>query len=210
MAVLATLPLLTFVLTRRGVSGIEAVGIALFVGAIVIGWRRGANTHDAFAANAWAVGARAEVETARALDRLTDPHTVVLHDLGLAGRRENIDHLVISTRGVVVVETKRWTGSVVVGRTVRHNWRRRRDVIDQAERLRRSVSRAIEGIPVDAFVCIHGARVRRAWFRRRASIDGVAFGDTAALVRHLRRRRRVLRPADVRRLAGELEVVTPR
>ena len=190
MILLALLPATTFVLTRHGASGIEAVGIAVFAAVLLLGWRRGAAAADEYEAGAWLVGARGEERTAATLERVVDRSSIVFHDLRPPGRRENIDHLVVGRAGVLVVETKRWSGTVVVGRGVRVNGRRRRDVTDQVRRLREITSRELGGAPVDAFVCIHGARVRPAWFRRRAVVDGAAYGGARELERWLRRRRR--------------------
>ncbi|MEA3077238.1 MAG: hypothetical protein QOF60_2146 [Actinomycetota bacterium] len=108
----------------------------------------------------------------------------VLHDLVPPGRRWNIDHVVVGRCGVVVVETKRWRGSVRVGR--RGIWldgRRRDDVGSQVAMQVDVVSRAVgASVPVRSFVCIHGASVRRRWWARRRPVGG-----PEELVRWLRR-----------------------
>ena len=64
---------------------------------------------DAVAAR-WELGARAERETARIVRRLRWRGWRIRHDRGLAGRRFNLDHVLVSPCGtaVVVADTKRW------------------------------------------------------------------------------------------------------
>lgn len=194
LAVLLTLPVLTYALARSGMSRLEAVGIAGFVVVLLVAWRRGAASGDSERVARWASGAWGEEATADALAGLQRRGFAVLHDVPVPGRRENLDHVVVSRGGVAVIETKRWAGRVVIGRSVRVDGRRRNEVLAQVERQRRAVQAvAGRGVPVDAFVCVHARRVRPAWFRRRAVIAGVTFGGPDELVRWLRRRRR--RPA---------------
>lgn len=208
LAVLLTLPVLTYVLGRSGMSRLEAIGIAGFVVVLLVAWRRGAASGDSERVARWASGAWGEEATAAALDGLARRGFAVLHDVEVPGRRENLDHVVVSRGGVAVIETKRWAGRVVIGRNVRVDGKRRNEVLAQVERQRRAVrAMAGRGVPVDAFVCVHARRVRPAWFRRRAVIDGVTFGGPDELVRWLRRRRRraALDGASVRALAGRLD-----
>ena len=203
---LGLLPAATFVLTRYGASGIEAVGIAVFAALLLLGWRRGAAAADEYDAGAWLVGARGEERTAAVVEKAVDRASIVFHDVRPPGRRENIDHLVIGRAGVLLIESKRWSGTVVVGRTVRVNGRPRREVADQLRRLREITSRELAAAPVEAFVCIHGARVRPAWFRRRATIDGVAYGGPRELERWLRRRRRCASRHEVDEWAAAIDL----
>ena len=191
LVVVMTLPVLTYALARSGVSRLEAVGIAAFVVVLLVAWRRGAATSDTERVARWASGAWGEEATAAALSALGRRGFAVLHDVTLPGRRENLDHVVVSKRGVAAIETKRWAGRVVIGRNVRVDGERRNDVLAQVERQRRAIVAVVgPGIPVDTFVCIHARQVRPAWFRRRAVLDGVAFGGPDDLIRWLRRRRR--------------------
>jgi len=207
IAALAALPLVTYVLARSGMSRLEAVGIAGFFAALAVAWRHGARTADEERVARWASGAWGEEATGDALARLDAKRFVVFHDVVLPGRRENIDHVVIGRGGVTVVETKRWAGPVVIGRHVRVAGARRDEVLDQVSRLRDALARALalDGDDVSGFVCVHARRVRRAWFRRRAEIDGVVFGGPDDLARWLRRRRRCLSRDEVRALAGALD-----
>ena len=206
MVVLAGLPVATFVMTRLGVSRIEAVGIAVFAALLVVGWRRGATAADDERSGAWAAGARGEESTAAVLDERPVADLAVWHDIRLPGRRENIDHLLIGRHGVTVIETKQWSGRVVVGRAIRLDGRRRDDVVDQVDRLCAAVERHLGGgAPVDAFVCIHGATVRAAWWRRRTTIGAITIGGPDDLRRWLRRRRRAVSVRTVAALTNRLE-----
>jgi len=60
-------------------------------------------------------GARGEQSVAELLARLPDQY-VLLNDLVLPGLRGNIDHVLIGPCGVVVIETKRWAGTIACRR----------------------------------------------------------------------------------------------
>lgn len=215
VVVLVALPLVTYVLARSGMSRLEAVGIAAFFVALTVAWRRGAASADADRVARWASGAWGEEATGAALDELDPRRFAVFHDVVVPRRRENIDHVVVGRGGVVLVETKRWAGRVVIGRHVRVDGRRRDEVLEQVDRLRRDLRSALaqaldadEAVVVDdvgAFVCIHARSVRKAWFRRRAEIEGVSFGGPDDLVRWLRRRRRTLGHDAVKVVAAAID-----
>lgn len=73
-------------------------------------------------------GADGERRTAEVLDELVPFGYVSLHDLKWPGRpRANIDHVLVGPSGVYVIDSKNWSGRVVVAQgTVLQN-RRRRD-----------------------------------------------------------------------------------
>jgi Ca2+/Na+ antiporter len=58
----------------------------------------------------WGAGAQAEVEVARELERLHKEGFFIFHDWDSG--RGNVDHFVIGTQGVFVVETKALTGEI--------------------------------------------------------------------------------------------------
>jgi len=60
----------------------------------------------------WQRGAEGERLTARALKPLESAGWTIRHDL--AGQYGNIDHLVVGTSGVFLLETKNWAGCVRV------------------------------------------------------------------------------------------------
>ena len=81
-------------------------------------------------------GAEGEIATGRALDSLRAEGWIVLHDLRWPGRpRANIDHIAVGPGGVVVIDTKNWTGRVDVrDEVLRQNGQRReREVASAAE-----------------------------------------------------------------------------
>jgi hypothetical protein len=59
---------------------------------------------------AWSVGAEGERQVGRALDAIAGEGLEVLHDRRIPRSRANIDHLVVTTRGVLVIDAKRYRG----------------------------------------------------------------------------------------------------
>ena len=171
-------------------------GVALALVCIAVVWirRRGDGRYRA--------GVVGEEATASALEPLERRGFTVLHDLGVPGRRENIDHLVIGRAGVFVVETKKWAGEVTIGWRLRQNGDDRTNAIEQAMRQADAVAVALD-VEVRPVVCVHGATVRRRWFRRRPVVGGVTVLEPQQLVAHVGgRRRRRLRRREVDRLAA--------
>jgi hypothetical protein len=140
-------------------------------GAVVVVWPERA-------AGRWAAGAAGERRTARALEGIQRDGWTVHHDVRLAGRRWNLDHVLLGPPGVVVIETKQWRQPV---RTFRR-WPR---IVDERVGWQCDALAAALGTEdVHGYLCVHGAPVRR--LRRWAPV-----GDE----RHLRRWLRQLRPA---------------
>jgi hypothetical protein len=80
---------------------------------MVVGWRlRFRVSGDT---RAWRDGARGERATARLLRRLARHGVVVFHDVAIPGTPANADHVVIGPAGVVLVDSKRYTGRVWQG-----------------------------------------------------------------------------------------------
>ncbi|MFD8774525.1 NERD domain-containing protein [Streptomyces sp. NPDC059916] len=110
----------------------------------------------------FAAGARGERRTGRLLGVLRLLGWTVLHDLALPTGRANVDHLVVSFWGVVVVvDSKQWDARFAVravgGRLLHGD----RDVTDRLRGLRHetdTVSRVL-GVPVIPLVVMHGAPV---------------------------------------------------
>lgn len=62
---------------------------------------------------AWGKGAKGEEKVGGILDRYAEQHRLrVLHDRRIPGSRANIDHIVVTKFGVMVVDTKNYTGQV--------------------------------------------------------------------------------------------------
>ena len=58
----------------------------------------------------WSTGAIGEERVGALLDRISSDDIRVLHDRRIPGTRANVDHLVITSSGVWVVDTKRYQG----------------------------------------------------------------------------------------------------
>ncbi|MFJ6280212.1 nuclease-related domain-containing protein [Arthrobacter subterraneus] len=87
--------------------------------------------------HAWETGALGERIVAERLAELESEHWRILHDVHWPGRpKANLDHVVVGPGGVVVLDTKNWTGTVELrGGELRQNgYRTARidSVLDQA------------------------------------------------------------------------------
>ena len=67
-------------------------------------------TEEPQSTRAWDVGAEGEHFVGTRLDSLVGDDLGVLHDRRIPGTRANIDHLVVSRRGVFVVDAKKYKG----------------------------------------------------------------------------------------------------
>jgi nuclease-like protein len=145
--------------------------------------------------SAWRHGAEGEQRVGAQLDALRSGGAAVLHDRRVPGSRANVDHVVIATSGVWVVDTKHYTGEV-----------RRRDVggwLRQDERLyvgRRDCTRLVTGMTKQVaavtqalgtmsartrpVLCFTGAE----WslFAQPFELDGVLIAWPRALVKTIR------------------------
>lgn len=147
---------------------------------------------DAAAAR-WELGARAEKETARMLRALRWRGWRIRHDLRMAGRRFNLDHVLIAPCGtaVVVADTKRWHAgretAVVGGRL----WCGREDRTGEAEKAARYaalVGGALElpGVGVWPLLVVQGSRVRGGHVRVVTSAGAVQVVAAGEVLRVLR------------------------
>jgi hypothetical protein len=66
---------------------------------------------DPQSTRAWQTGARGEVVLGRRLDSLRERGIHVLHDRRIPGTKANIDHIVVSPRGVFVIDAKKYSGA---------------------------------------------------------------------------------------------------
>jgi hypothetical protein len=78
----------------------------------------------------WGIGAEGETVTERELQRLPDGYEL-LHDRRLPGSRANIDHVVVGSSGVHVVESKRMAGKLAVRDNEVHIRGRNTHMVDQ-------------------------------------------------------------------------------
>jgi hypothetical protein len=65
---------------------------------------------DPQSTKAWAVGAQGEERLGRRLDSLVGERIRVLHDRRIPRSRANIDHVVVASSGVFVIDAKKYTG----------------------------------------------------------------------------------------------------
>jgi hypothetical protein len=160
---------------------------------------------------AWRKGADGERRTAGILAGL-GAGTISLHDRRIPGSRANIDHIVFAPTGVFVVETKHWSGRVVVGRgTARRNGRSMQPEIEQARREASVVDAALGGlarlgIHVRPILCIHGATVERATLIASVVVDGVRVCSGRRLRDAIAKGPIALAPDAVARLAGQADL----
>jgi hypothetical protein len=134
----------------------------------------------------WTRGAAGERATAALLATGLDPRRwVVLHDLVPAGRRVNLDHLVIGPSGVWLIDTKayraplrrsRITGRIYVGTT--------RLQLPSLAWQREALTEAL-GVPIRVLVAVHGRGVPvRGW-----RLDGARVLPAGQVVSRIRRPR---------------------
>lgn len=166
---------------------------------------------DAVAAR-WKLGARAEKQTARSLRRLRLRGWQIRHDLRLAGRRFNVDHVLVSPCGtaVVVADTKRWNAGQPTAAVDGRLWCGREDRTGEAEKAARYavlVGQALEmpGAAVWPLLIIHGSPVAIGHVQvptRFGPVQVVSAGEVLRVLRtapagwSLTRSRRVARRVD--------------
>jgi len=191
------------------VQAVGLGGLALPVGlaaALAVGWRlRFRVSSDT---RAWRDGASGERATARLLRRLHRHGYAVFHDVAIPGTPANGDHLLIGPPGVLLVDSKRYTGQVTQapdGRVWHNHY-----PMDHALRSLRLEAQAISaalGVRVRPVMCVHGAQVAHGGLRAgdveilpagrlpsmlRTSRQQLGEAEVAALVTHALA---VLRPA---------------
>jgi hypothetical protein len=188
------------------VAGLERLALPVgLAAAVAVGWRlRFRVSGDT---RAWRDGARGERATARRLRRLHRHGYVVFHDVAIPGTPANADHLVIGPPGVILVDSKRYTGRVSQGLDGRlwHN-HYPMDHTLRALRLETAGISAALGVRVRPVMCVHDAQVAHG---------GLFAGDVeilpaGRLPSMLRNRRQHLSEADVAALvAHALTVLRP-
>ena len=148
---------------------------------------------------AWRIGAGGEEQVGRVLAPLEAEGYRILHDRRRPGGRDNIDHIVIGPPGVIVVETKRYDGTVRVrGRDLYLKGRRKTEFIDQVERQIDSLEAALGITDVIGVICVVDGEFP---LLRSTSIDGIAIIPPGRLTRNLRAMPDVLDAAEIDRLA---------
>lgn len=114
-------------------------------------------------ADAWERGAQGEAATATLLEQLAGTGWEVRNDLRLPGSVANVDHLLIGPGGVIVLDTKQYSGAVTVAKdTLWHNRQPRTREVAAARRHAEAVRHALairDEVPVEAVMVIRGARL---------------------------------------------------
>jgi hypothetical protein len=158
-----------------------AVTVAVLVGAPA--WRAPPDTA------AWEVGADGEERTAAALAPLEPEGWHLLHDRRMPGRRANIDHVAIGPGGVWVIETKQWSGKLVVGADrLRRNGRAAEAVYDQVWRQAEAVTAVLPrfGVRARPVVCLVGGELVHGRDHAGRRVHGpVEFHTADSLARRL-------------------------
>lgn len=104
--------------------------------------------------SAWQKGAQGEEIVGAMLDSLAGKHVHVLHDRQMPGSKANIDHLVITGFGVLVVDSKKYTGRIEIGRkTLRIANRDRTSLVESVQRQCDAVSQLLPGVTVSGALC---------------------------------------------------------
>jgi hypothetical protein len=146
-------------------------------------------------------GADGEAATAEVLAALP-PDWVALHDVRWPGRRlANVDHVVIGPGGVLVIDSKNWTGRVTVdGGHLRQNGYSREKIVASAADAALAVSELVSPYAawVQPVLCFTGQDHLRGWSRE------VMLCSTSSLVDMLTTRPVVFTPEHVQYLRSEL------
>jgi hypothetical protein len=123
---------------------------------------------------------------------------VVLHDLAVPGSPANVDHLVIGSSGVFVIDSKQWPGRVRQGADglAWHNHYRLDRTLDTVRWEAETIGRLL-GTRTAALLCVHGAHVQGGGLYAQ----GVAI-IPAHLLRGALGSERVLSDADVELLVA--------
>lgn len=112
--------------------------------------------------HAWTAGADGEEQVANALAGLEQQGWVVLHDVAWPGRpRANLDHVLIGPGGVLVVDTKNWSGTVTAhpDRGLRSNGYRKTKEVQAVQTARQALLPLIPAVSPDVLaglICLAG------------------------------------------------------
>ncbi|GAA4361003.1 nuclease-related domain-containing protein [Angustibacter luteus] len=170
-------------------------------------------------AGAWDAGAEGELRVATALADLPDALMPrVLHDRLLRPGRSavNLDHLVVTTGGLMLVDAKNWAGQVSVyegslwqhtfGEGGSRNSNRKTAEAQKVGRMAEEVAQVL-GVPVTPVLCLAGDRA--AGFGPPQMVAGVAVVPVGDLAEWVARLPPVLAPDQVQGLANRMAVTFP-
>ena len=162
-------------------------------------------------AQQWDKGAEGERRTAAVLSSLAARGYVVLDDLAIPGSKANIDHVVIGPVGVVVVETKAYTGRVNVSDGVlwhgRYPLRKELAAAQfEADKVREVVASTGWTVAVRSLMCIHGVEVPTD---PTGSLGSIELCGPLDLLHRIEAAPPLLGPAHVAHLVSVLERALP-
>lgn len=165
---------------------------------------------------AWRKGAEGERLTEDSLAGIAEEGYVLLHDRRIPGGQANIDHVVIGPTGVYIVETKHYSGRVVISRgAVLYNGRSMDRAVDQSWREAAAVEAALGerlrdlGVRVRPIVCIQGADLELEGWRVKPIVRGARFCSGRRLRHVISEGDRVLEARDIEILARRLDAELP-
>lgn len=142
---------------------------------------------------AWRTGAIGEERTGKLLEPLEAGGFRIIHDRLIRDSRANIDHIVVGPPGIFVVETKNYESKLSRGQKERF--------AAQAKREAAAVAAVVSPVPVTPLICVHRADL--GWFKVR--VDGVRIVSPKELIKVLRKAPEQLVPAEVARLADQID-----
>ncbi|UVJ39703.1 nuclease-related domain-containing protein [Arthrobacter sp. CJ23] len=156
------------------------------------------------AEQSWKAGAEGERLVAAELARLAPHGWYMLHDVHWPGRPlANLDHVLVGPGGIVVVDTKNWTGNVTAhGGVLRQNGRSRASAIEGALRQGASVAGLLvpeHGTKLWPMICLAGHPDMRL-----ATVNGVAVVGVGGIEAAITRLKPVLDPLTVAGLHAHL------
>ncbi|WP_340289834.1 nuclease-related domain-containing protein [Aquipuribacter hungaricus] len=142
--------------------------------------------------HAWSAGAAGEEQVADTLAGLAQLGWVVLHDVAWPGRaRANLDHVLIGPGGVLVVDTKNWSGTVTVDtdRGLRSNGYRKTKEIEAVQTARQALLTLVPALPPEV---VAGLICLAAQDQEPVLLDGVVVVGRGQLLQHVLQRSAVL------------------
>jgi Nuclease-related domain len=188
-------------------GGLLAPRLGLVLGglaAVAAGW--GLRFRPSRDAVAWRRGAAGERRTARLLSPLKRHGWVLLHDLAIPRSRANLDHLVIGSGGVFVIDSKQYRGRLQLDPSGRL-WHGRYPLDPTLQAVSFEADQAAvvlpdPGVAVVPIVAVHGAQV--PW--GKVVMNGVPVLAATRLPHLLRALPAVLGPERVAWLADQARV----
>ena len=142
---------------------------------------------------AWSAGADGEEQVAQALAGLEPLGWVVMHDVAWPGRpRANLDHVLVGPGGVLVVDTKNWSGTVTADtdRGLRSNGYRKAKEVQAVEAARQALLPLVLALSADV---VAGLICLAAQDQEPIRLDGGVVGvGRAQLLQHVLDRPAVL------------------